>query len=68
MFEHKDHYIDIFESRNKEIINFFDDHDSNRLIHCALSDDDKWETLGEFFNIIVPKDFNVHSNKSLQKD
>ena len=64
LLEHKNHYIDIFETRNKEIINFFEKHDASRLIHCDLNDDNKWNKIGDFFDIVIPKGFNVHSNKS----
>jgi len=62
---HKQHYTDLYETRNKEIINFFEEHNPSRLIHCDLRDNKKWQKLGDFFDIIVPNEFNVHSNKSL---
>jgi hypothetical protein len=65
--EHEKHYKDLFETRNKEIINYFEEHDPSRLIHCDLNDSKKWQKLGDFFDIPVPNEFNVHSNKSYKK-
>jgi len=62
--EYKQHYKNLFETRNKEIFNFFEEHNSGRLIHCELNDLNKWHKLGKFFNINVPNEFNIHSNKS----
>lgn len=59
------HYRNLYEIRNKEIIAFFEKHNPNRLIHCDLSDVNKWQKLGSFLKIDVPKNFEVHSNKSL---
>ena len=64
LLEHKQHYKDLFETRNKEIINFFEEHNPSRLIYCDLNDKKKWQKLGDFFDIPVPNEFNVHSNKS----
>jgi hypothetical protein len=61
---HEKHYREIYEIRNKEIIEFFEKHGSNQLIHCDLTDSNKWKELGKFFGIDVPNDFKIHSNKS----
>jgi len=61
---YKQHYIDLYEIRNREVINFFEENDSSRLFHCDLSDSTKWQKLGEFIGIDVPKDFSIHSNKT----
>lgn len=63
---HEKHYKDIYEVRNREIIDFFNENDSSRIIHCDLKDPDKWKKLGCFFEIDVPKDFTVHSNKIIK--
>ena len=61
---YKEHYKDIYQIRNREIINFFKENDSSRLIHCDLQDQNKWNKIGKFFGINVPDGFKMHSNKS----
>jgi len=61
---YEQHYKDLYEIRIKEIIDFFKEHDSNRLIHCDLKDTTKWQKLGDFFKIDVPTDFMIHANNS----
>lgn len=58
------HYKDIYEVRNREIISFFTEKGSDCLFTGSLDDDDKWKKLGAFMGIAVPEDFEVHSNKS----
>lgn len=62
--KNKDHYINVYETRNKEIINFFKENDPNKLFHAELTDPDKWIKLGNFIGIDVSKDLILHSNKS----
>lgn len=62
---HKQHYIDFYELRNKEVIDFFEENDSSRLIHCDLLDPCKWQKLGNFIGINLPNDFKIHSNKTI---
>lgn len=61
---HEQHYKDLYEIRNKEIFEFFEEHNRSRLIHCDLADPDKWQKLGAFFGIDVPNNFDIHSNES----
>lgn len=61
---HEQHYKDLYEIRNRELIDFFTENDSSRLIHCKLEDPDKWKKLGSFYNIHVPDNFTIHSNKT----
>lgn len=61
---HEKHYRDLYEIRNKEIIDFFEKKDPSRLFHCDLADSNKWQKLGEYFKIDIPNDFKIHSNKS----
>jgi hypothetical protein len=44
-------------------VDFFHAHAPNRLFVCVLEDVDQWQKLGAFFNIDVPKNFEVYSNK-----
>ena len=58
------HYIKIYNLRNKEILDFFNVVSPNSLFTAQLEDGDKWKRLGDFFNIKLPKDYDVHVNKS----
>lgn len=60
----KEHYIKLYELRNREVLEFFNKVNPNSLIHCELEDGNKWNKLGEFFNIKIPNEFTVHANKS----
>lgn len=64
---HEDHYRELYEIRNREVIEFFNERDPNRLILCELSDTEKWNKLGKFFGINVPENFSMHSGKSKNK-
>jgi len=61
---YKEHYIKLYELRNREIIDFFNKINPNSLFTCQLEDDNKWRKLGEFMNIEIPQNFSVHANKS----
>lgn len=61
---HRNHYKEIYELRNKEIIDFFNRHESSRLIPLRLEDNDKWKKLGSSFNIYVSDSFEIHVNAS----
>ena len=60
---HKDHYIKIYEQRNKKIISFFNENDSYRLFHCQLEDENKWEKLALFIGVPYQGE-EIHENKS----
>lgn len=60
----RQHYIDVYNLRNKEIIDFFNFYDPSRLIHLELEDPNKWKKLGAFFRIEVPKGYKCHWNKT----
>lgn len=64
---HEEHYRDIYDIRNREILDFFEERDPDRIIVCNLKDADKWHKLGKFFNINVPADFTMHVGKSKNK-
>lgn len=65
--EHAKHYKEYYETRNREVIDFFNEKDQNRLIVCDLNDTDKWQKLGKFFGLNIPENFEVHSNRSGKK-
>ncbi|RNC83673.1 MAG: hypothetical protein ED557_07760 [Balneola sp.] len=62
-----DHYKKIYTLRNREVVDFFEEKSSGSLFYCDLYDDKKWQKLGAFFNIDVPENFELHSNKSSSK-
>lgn len=57
-------YKQIYEIRNKEVIDFFDNKNPKCLFVCNLNDENKWKKLGEFIGINIPENFEIHSNKS----
>lgn len=61
----KDHYINCYETYNKEVKYFFNFFDKERIIYLNLEDEFKWEKLAKFFQIKIPKGFNVHVNKGV---
>lgn len=61
---HREHYTSIYRRRNKEVIDFFNYVSPKSLFVGKLEDPDKWQKLGGFFNLTVPKDYSVHSNKT----
>lgn len=60
----KEHYIDLYNQRNTEMVDFFKKHSPDSLFVSSLEDDQKWVKLGAFMDIKVSKDFNVHVNRS----
>ncbi|EPR74705.1 Tetratricopeptide TPR_2 [Winogradskyella psychrotolerans RS-3] len=61
---HRAHYKNIYNLRNKEIVDFFNAISPNSLFAAQLEDADKWKRLGDFFNIELPNNYQVHANKS----
>jgi hypothetical protein len=59
-----DHYKQIYETRNREITEFFKQKNPESLFTCKLEDPMKWVKLGEFIGLKVPSDFIIHSNRS----
>lgn len=60
------HYKRIYETRNREVIDFFNRHDPDSLLVCDLYDPEKWMKTGSFIGFKVPEKFQMHSNKTLQ--
>lgn len=59
---HAKHYKEIYETRNREIIEYFTSKDSDRLFVCNLYDRNKWNKLANFSNIIRSGTMDIHSN------
>ncbi len=62
-----EHYKSIYTRRNREVIEFFDRNNLDRLFSCNLNDKLKWQKLGEFIGIDVPENFELHSNRTTKK-
>ncbi len=60
----REHYIKLYENRNREVIAFFNRNNNSRLILLKLEDGDKWQKLGLFFKIKVEPLFSIHANAS----
>lgn len=63
----RDHYVNLYEIRIKEIIEFFEEMDSNRFFYANLEDTKKWIKLGEFLNIYVNPNYDAHENININK-
>lgn len=63
---HEEHYKSIYEIRNREIIEFFNLKNSKSFIVCNLNDKNKWKKIGKFVGIDVPKEYEIHSNKTIK--
>jgi Sulfotransferase domain len=61
---HMEHYISLYKLRNQEIKDFFSDKPSDCFFTCTLEDPLKWQKLGAFMGINIPRGFEVHANKS----
>lgn len=61
---HKDHYIDLYRTRNRETRQFFQERDADRLYHSRLEDPDKWRGLAAFLGHDPELAQEVHMNKS----
>lgn len=56
------YYTAFYEKRNTEIIDFFKQHPAN-FIHLRLEDPQKWEKLAKVFDLELPENFEIHSNR-----
>lgn len=65
--KYTEHYKQKYFLKNYNVKRFFKKKGPERLFYTPLKDPDKWQKLGEFMNIAVPKDFTMHSNKSRTK-
>ncbi|PWD97754.1 sulfotransferase [Marinilabilia rubra] len=62
--QNKELYLEHYTRHNHEVISFFEQHDSSKLFYGDLYDKDIWQKMGAYFSIDVPKQFNIHANKS----
>ena len=60
----REHYIKTYEENKREIIEFFNKVKPDALFVGRLEDDKKWQKLGDFLDIKVNENYNVHANKS----
>jgi hypothetical protein len=58
------HHISLYEMHNRELIEFFSKASPDSLFVGKLEDKDKWKKLAAFFDLNIPNDFEVHSNRS----
>ena len=57
----REQYIKQYETRNKEIIKYFD---KNRLLVLNIGEGNEWESLCKFFNKKIPNTHFPHTNKT----
>lgn len=62
--EQREHYTNFYKVRNEEVKIFFQHHDSRRLFHAHLEDEELWQNMGRFFEIAVEPGYEVHLNKT----
>lgn len=61
---YENHYCEYYENYNKEVIQFFEHFDPDKLFTCNLNDPEKWKLLGDFLQIKVKANYEAYSNKS----
>lgn len=64
MRPHREHYTTFYKTRQKEVLEFFEQHDRSRLLSLQLEAPGKWQQLGAFVGVKVPEGFDMHSNAS----
>lgn len=62
--KHREHYKNIYNLRNKEVVDFFNHVSKDSLFIGQLEDKKKWVKLGAFFNLKVYDTYEVHANKT----
>jgi hypothetical protein len=60
----REHYVQIYESYNRDVKEFFEKYDKSRLYIGRLEDPNKWNKIGEFLGVDVAQDYKIHSNQS----
>ena len=60
----REHYKQIYELYNREVIEYFSKYAPEKLVHCSLEDKDKWIKLGAFLHIEIPQNYDVVLNVS----
>lgn len=62
--KHREHYTKIYRNRNREVKNFFESLNSERLFKGKLEDQNLWMDMGKYFGIKVSEGYKAHSNKT----
>lgn len=60
-------HLEIYEKHNRDVINFFQENDSNRLLVLSTHDSNKEKKIYNFINKFYDKDNYIkypHANKS----
>ena len=57
-------YKEVYETHNREVIDFFSKNSPSSLFVGKLEDPDKWQNLASFLNIEIDKNYNNHENSS----
>ena len=58
------HYIPIYNERNEKVRSFFKLNSPENFLTVDLYDPNKWNLISDFIGFKIPRDFNIHSNKS----
>jgi len=61
------HYVSLYIQRNREVKEFFAEHNPQALFTANLEDKDKWVRLGAFLGFEVSPDYSAHANRSAKK-
>ena len=59
-----DHYVKIYETYNRNVIDFFEKSSPDSLITTRLEDPDKWKVMGKFLGLQIDEEYDVHANKT----
>ncbi len=64
---HRLHYTDLYKLRIKEIKEYFDFFDKDRLFYGNLEDSEKWEKIGSYCGFSVDPNYEVHIRSEIPK-
>lgn len=62
--EARDHYLKVYNTYNREVLEYFTKHAPGQLFITELTDPEKWVKLGAFLRLDVKPGVEVHANKS----
>ena len=60
----RDHYISVYETYNREVVDFFEQFSPGSLFTCRLEDENKWQKMGRFIGKKVPEGYDIHANRT----
>jgi hypothetical protein len=66
--EMRSHYIKVYNEYNRDVIEYFKNYAPHKLFVSKLENDEKWRKLGEFLKFNVQENYEVHVNKSPQRN